>query len=45
MKNYVEEFQREIRTMLSDFVGAPNTQSVKDTIKIKTQEIVNKYIS
>ena len=45
MKKYVEEFQNEIRTMLSDFVGAPNTQNVKDIIKIKTQEIVNKYIS
>lgn len=46
MKNlyYIEEFQKEIRTMLSDFVGAPNTQSVKDAVKIKTQEIVNKYI-
>ena len=32
MKKYVEEFQNEIRTMLSDFVGAPNTQNVKDTI-------------
>ena len=44
MKKYVEEFQNEIRTMLRDFVGAPNTQNVKDTIKTKTQEIVNKYI-
>lgn len=44
MKNYIEQFQREIRTMLSDFVGAPNTQSVKDDIKTKTQEIVDKYI-
>lgn len=45
MKNYVEEFQKEIRTMLNDFIGASNTQSVKDNIKTKTQEIVNKYIS
>lgn len=45
MKNYLEEFQKEIRTMLSDFVGAPNTQSVKDAVKIKTQEIFDKYIN
>lgn len=47
MKNlyYIEEFQKEIRTMLNDFVGAPNTQNVKDTIKTKTQEIFDKYIS
>ena len=44
MKNYLEEFQKEIRTMLSDFIGATNTQNVKDIIKIKTQEIVDKYI-
>lgn len=44
MKNYLEEFQKEIRVMLNDFVGAPNTQNVKDDIKTKTQEIVNKYI-
>lgn len=44
MKNYIDEFQKEIRTMLSDFVGTTNTQSVKDTIKTKTQKIVNKYI-
>lgn len=45
MKNYLEEFQNEIRTMLNDFVGAPNTQSTKDIIKIKTQEIFDKYIN
>lgn len=44
MKNYIEEFKKEIRTMLNDFVGAPNTQNVKDAVKIKTQEIVDKYI-
>ena len=44
MKNYIEEFKKEIRTMLSDLVGAPNIQNVKDTIKNKTQEIFNKYI-
>lgn len=43
MKNYLEEFQKEIRTMLNDFVGAQNTQSTKDIIKIKTQEIIDKY--
>ena len=43
MKNYLEEFQREIRTMLNDFVGEQNTQSTKDMIKIKTQEIIDKY--
>lgn len=45
MKNYLEEFQKEIRTMLSDFVGATNTQNVKDTITTKIQEIAAKYIS
>lgn len=47
MKNlyYIEEFKKEIRTMLSDFVGAPNTQRIKDTIKTKTQEIFDKYIN
>lgn len=44
MKNYIEEFKKEIRTMLNDFVGAANTQNVKDAVKIKTQEIVDKYI-
>ena len=41
--NYLEEFQKEIRTMLNDFVGVQNTQSTKDIIKIKTQEIFDKY--
>lgn len=45
MKNYLEEFQKEIRTILSYFVGATNTQSIKNAnVKIKTQEIVDKYI-
>ena len=30
--------------MLNDFIGAQNTQNVKDTIKTKTQEIFDKYI-
>ena len=38
MKKYVEEFQNELRTMLSYFVGAPNTQNVKDTINIIKNE-------
>lgn len=42
--DYLEECQREIRIMLSDFIGKPNTPNVKDIIKIKTQDIIDRYI-
>lgn len=41
---YLDECQREIQVMLSDFIGKQNTPHIKDIIKIKTQDIINRYI-
>lgn len=42
--DYLDECQREIQIMLSDFIGKQNTPYIKDIIKIKTQDIINRYI-
>ena len=42
--DYLDECQREIQIMLSDFIGKQNTPYIKDIIKIKTQDIIDRYI-